>query len=91
MKLIVKTEDNVVKYALSDDTSLGVEENKITVGDPPQFIIGDMGSSRATIYENVTDTPEDWAGDKYTYDGSAWSANEDWVDPTVDPEPDPAE
>lgn len=82
MKLIVETETTIVKYALSDDKALEVAAKMITVGDPPEFIIGDMGSSNATIYENVTDTPDDenirW---KYKYDGSTWTANEDWIEP----------
>ena len=86
MKLIVETETKLVKFALSDDTALEVADT-ITVGDPVEFIIADMGSSNSTIYENVTDTPDDWAGWKYMYDGSEWTLNENWYDPTVEEDP----
>ena len=90
MKLIVETETTIVKYALSDDKALEVAAEMITVGDPPEFIIGDMGSSNATVYENVTDTPDGYFGCKYKYDGSAWTENEDWTEPE-DPLAPPAE
>ena len=86
MKLIVETETKLVKFVLSDDTALEVADT-ITVGDPVEFTIADMDSSNSTIYENVTDTPEDWAGWKYMYDGSEWTLNENWYDPRVEEDP----
>jgi hypothetical protein len=73
MKIIIRNENKVSYYVFNDSDELVVEENRITT---PSFIIGDMGSSNATIYEDITDVPEDWENDKYIYDDSAepkWS------------------
>ena len=56
----------------------------ITVGDPAQFIIADLNSGNTTITENVTNAPSDWTGNKYKLDGTTWSANPAWVDPSED-------
>ncbi len=58
--------------------------DNITVGDPAQFIIGDLNSTTITLTENVTNAPSDWTGNKYKLDGTTWSANPDWVDPEAE-------
>ena len=84
MKTIVETSTKLCKYLLADDVKITATSDNITVGDPPQFIIADLNSSNATITENVTNAPEDWVGNKYKLDGTTWSANSDWVDPSKD-------
>jgi hypothetical protein len=61
-----------------------VAADKITVGDvsDPDFYIGDMHSGNATLHESVT-PPDDWQGNRYTFNGSAWTEVADWVDPKV--------
>ena len=86
MKTIVETSTGLSKYLLADDVVITATANDITVGDPAQFIIADLNSSNATITENVTNAPEDWVGNKYKLDGTTWSANPDWVDPTEEEE-----
>ena len=86
MKTIVETSTKLSKYLLADDVVITATANDITVGDPAQFIIADLNSSNATITENVTNAPEDWVGNKYKLDGTTWSANPDWVDPTEEEE-----
>ena len=86
MKTIVETSTKLSKYLLADDVTITATENDITVGDPAQFIIADLNSGNATITENVTNAPEDWVGNKYKLDGTTWSANPDWVDPTEEEE-----
>ncbi len=86
MKTIVETSTKLSKYLLADDVVITATENDITVGDPAQFIIADLNSGNATIVENVTNAPEDWMGNKYKLDGTTWSANPDWVDPTEEEE-----
>jgi hypothetical protein len=81
MKTIVETSTGLSKYLLADDVALAVTATKITVGNPAEFIIGDLNSSNTTITENVTNAPSDWIGNKYTFDGTAWTIVEDWVDP----------
>lgn len=73
MKIIVQNETKVSQYVFNDLDELTVEESRTTT---PNFIIGDMGSANSTIYENITDVPEDWESDKYIYDDAAdpkWS------------------
>ena len=84
MKTIVETSTKLSKYLLADDVTITATADSITVGDPAQFIIADLNSSNATITENVTNAPEDWMGNKYKLDGTTWSANPDWVDPSED-------
>ena len=86
MKTIVETSTKLSKYLLADDVVITATANDITVGDPAQFIIADLNSGNTTIIENVTNAPEDWMGNKYKLDGTTWSANPDWVDPTEEEE-----
>lgn len=84
MKTIVENGTNLSKYLLADDVAVGSTESNIVVGDPAQFIVGDLNSTNSTVYENVTNAPEDWTGNKYTFDGTAWTLNPDWVDPNAE-------
>ena len=84
MKTIVETSTKLSKYLLADNVTITATANDITVGDPAQLIIADLNSSNATITENVTNAPSDWTGNKYKLDGTTWSANPDWVDPSED-------
>ena len=82
MKTIVETSTKLSKYLLADDVTITATANYITVGDPAKFIIADLNSGNTTITENVTNAPSDWIGNKYKFDGTTWSANPDWVDPS---------
>jgi hypothetical protein len=83
MKTIVETSTKLSKYLLADDVVITATANNITVGDPPQFIIADLNSTTVTVTDNVTNAPSDWTGNKYKLDGTTWSANPDWVDPST--------
>jgi len=84
MKAIVETATKLSKYLLADDVTITATADNITVGDPAQFIIGDLNSTTVTITDNVTNAPSDWSGNKYFFDGTTWSANPDWVDPEAE-------
>jgi hypothetical protein len=86
MKTIVETSSGLSKYLLADDVTITATADNITVGDPAQFIIGDLNSTTVTVTDNVTNAPDDWTGNKYTFDGTTWTLNPDWVDPTLDEE-----
>ena len=86
MKTIVETSSGLSKYLLADDVTITATADNITVGDPAQYIIGDLNSTTVTITDNVTNAPDDWTGNKYTFDGTTWTLNPDWVDPTLDDE-----
>ena len=86
MKTIVETSSGLSKYLLADDVTITATADNITVGDPAQFIIGDLNSTTVTVTDGVTNAPSDWTGNKYFFDGTSWTANSDWVDPTLDDE-----
>lgn len=80
MKTIVETSTGLSKYLFDDGEFVFVTDENMTVGSPPKFIIGDLNSTNAIVYENVT-APDDWFGNKYVFDGSEWSLNQNWIDP----------
>ena len=84
MKTIVETSTGLSKYLLADNVAIASTSENITVGNPAQFIIGDLNGSTVTITENVTNAPSDWTGNKYKFDGTNWTANPDWVDPDAE-------
>lgn len=69
-------------YLFDDSKNVTMGVNRITVGDDanPDFYIGDMNSGNATLYEGVT-APDNWKGNRYTFDGTTWTEVEGWVDP----------
>jgi hypothetical protein len=81
MKTIVETATGLSKYLLEDDVSVTANSDHIVVGDPADFIVADLNSSTATITENVTNAPSDWTGNKYTFDGTTWTQDPNWVEP----------
>ena len=81
MKTIVETSTGLSKYLLEDDVDITATAENITVGDPVQFTIADLNSTTVTITDNVTNAPSDWVGNKYTFNGTKWTANPDWTDP----------
>jgi len=86
MKTIVETSSGLSKYLLADDVTITATADNITVGDPAQFIIGDLNSTTVTVTDGVTNAPENWTGNRYFFDGTSWTANSDWVDPTLEDE-----
>ena len=88
MKTIVETSTKLSKFLLEDNVEIVSTTTEITVGNPdasnPAFIVACHSSQDTTIYENVTNAPSDWKGNKYTFDGTTWAANPDWVDPSED-------
>ena len=84
MKTIVETSTGLSKYLLADDVTITSTADNITVGDPAQFIIGDLNGSTVTITDNVSNAPDNWTGNRYTFDGTNWTANPNWVDPAAE-------
>lgn len=77
MKTVVQRTTNLSKYVFDDDVEL-VMYNEMML--TPNFIVGDLNNTNAIIYEDVS-PPENWVGNRYTFDGTDWTANDDWVDP----------
>ena len=81
MKTIVENGTNASKFLLEDDVVIETTSENITVGNPPMFISECMNDDNATVYANVTNAPSDGYGDKYTFDGTTWALNPDWIEP----------
>jgi hypothetical protein len=81
MKTIIDNETRTSKYLVADDYVINATETQTSMGDPVDFIIGDLDSTNSTVIEGVTE-PDDWFGCKYTCaaDGT-FTAIEGWVDP----------
>jgi hypothetical protein len=82
MKTIIFNDSNISVYVWENDVEITTTEESITCSD---FLITDMNSNNATIYEDIT-PPSGWQSGKYFYDGSDWTLNNDWIDtkPTSD-------
>ena len=80
MKTLCFKDTNVSAYLFNDATYIEVTSDKTIVGEPVEFFILDMNSTTATLYLNVT-APSDWAGGKYLFDGTTWTANPNYVAP----------
>ena len=78
MKTIVDNATNTSRYLFADDVSVTMGADSITVGDPVEFIIGDLNSSNATLIEDIVE-PAGWEGTKFTHDGSAWAEVDGWT------------
>jgi len=81
MKVIIENTSGLPKYVLGDEKVVSALPDSIVVGEPAEFIIGDMNSNNATVFEGITDTPSDWVEGKYTFDGTTWAINPDWGEP----------
>lgn len=83
MKTIVKIDNDTSLYLFDDEKKVNMQTDQINVGESGNldFIIGDLSSQNAVLYENVTNTPGDWFGGKYTFDGTVWTAVPGWVNP----------
>lgn len=89
MKTIVENATDLSKYLLNDAEFVMLNEDNIVVGDPAEFIIGDLNASTVAIYEGVT-APADWIGNKYTFEGTEWTLNPNWVEPLPSAEETPS-
>ena len=86
-KTITRKSDNVSVYLLHDDATVDLAAtSNATVrgntGGSVDFDIGDLNSSNATVHEGVT-APDDWKGNRYTFDGTTWTQISGWVDPAL--------
>jgi len=84
MKTITFNSNNASAYVFEDTEQVTFSTENITC---PNFIIGDLNSTNATMHTEVT-PPEDWMGGRYVYDGTDWTEVVGWVDPSemTDPE-----
>lgn len=83
MKTIIEIQTNESKYLEIDDTVINLFEDRIEVGNPMVYTIGDLNSENAILIEGIT-APSDWIGCKYKYIDGAWELSEDWIDESLD-------
>ena len=82
MRIITETSTQLAKYALADDEVIISTAENLQIGDDPvKFFVTDLNSTTVTVTDNVTNVPEEWVGNKYTFDGTTWTLNPDWVEP----------
>lgn len=82
MKTLVRNDNQISLYIFDDSEVINITAERTYVGDPTKFVISDCDTSNVTLYENVT-SPEDWAGWKYTFNGTNFVQNPDWIDPST--------
>ena len=91
MKTIVKTSNNISKFLLEDDSEVDLSGVEIHVSGSNSFYISAqmLAPSDVTVHENVTAGDvlvgtstkiTEWIGNKFTFNGTAWGSNSDWVD-----------
>jgi hypothetical protein len=83
MKTLTRKGSGISLYIFDDAEFVSVGADKTVVGDPERLVIYDCNSSSVSLHEDVT-PPEDWFGWKYFFDGTTWTQNPDWVDPSVE-------
>lgn len=79
MKTIVRNDNNVSLYAFDDDKVVQVFDDRIEVGSPIEFIIGDCNAGNVTVFDNMPGL-DDWYGWKYLVVNGQWALNPDFVD-----------
>ena len=84
MKTIVENSTKLSKFLYPDDKEILMGEDKITIGpvDNPELYVGCHNVVDCTLYENVTE-PDDWYGNKYTFEDGVFTSVEDWIDPRI--------
>jgi len=79
MKTITLKKDNRSILLEDDSVTVTVKSDHVARGE--ERIYG-IHSGNVTLHENVSVVPSDWSSSKYFFDGSEWTQNPDWVDPS---------
>ena len=82
-KAIVFNEDNRCPFVLDDSVTIapGLDKLEVRNNGGHDFDISDMNSLNSTVHQGVT-APDDWKGNRYTFNGVDWTEIAGWVDPT---------
>jgi|9_EtaG_2_1085328.scaffolds.fasta_scaffold11751_2 hypothetical protein len=82
MKLIVENSTGLVKWALEDDKRVLMADEHLEIGEEGNLMKVICHSNKdCCLIENVTNTPDDWFGNKYKYINGNWSLNPTFIDP----------
>ena len=82
MKTLVRSPLGVSTFIFDDSEVVSILGTHTVIGEPANLIVCDLNNLNARVFENVT-PPEDWFACKYLFDGTTWTLNPDWVDPTA--------
>jgi hypothetical protein len=74
-------QNNVSHFIMSDETQVEMLDDRINIGNPLEVVLTTYTVHNTTLYKNVS-PPSDWDGLKYLFNGTEWSLNPDFVDPT---------
>ena len=80
MIILTDKTSTVSFYKIEDSGSVVLNPDNIIINNE-HFVYG-KGAGNVTLLTGVTDTPSDWDWDKYKYDGTTWSANSAYNEPT---------
>jgi hypothetical protein len=80
MIIITDSTSNISKHKLEDGTSVFRNWDNIIINNV-DFIYSQT-KDNTIVYKDVTDTPSDWATEKYKYDGTTWTSNPNYNEPT---------
>mgnify|MGYP003114139125 CR=1 FL=1 len=80
MIILTDKTSKVSFYKIADSGSVYLNPDNIIINES-EFIYG-RTKDNVVVYKGVTNTPSDWDWDKYKYDGTTWSANSDYNEPT---------
>ena len=79
MKTIIRKETNLSLYIFEDDEIVDISDSDMKIGNPVDLIVFDCNSENVSIIENVN-PPNDWEGNKYSFDGTNWTVTQEWID-----------
>ena len=83
MKTIVQNGTNISKFIFDNDKRVIMGETQIEIGpaEKLELIVACHSKNDCTVHTDVT-PPDDWTGNKYCFDGTSWSENSDYEEPT---------
>jgi len=68
MKTLIENSTKLSKFMFEDSVVINQTSATTTIGNPPELVIGDLGSSNSTVIEDLSNVPSDWHAERYTYD-----------------------
>ena len=88
MKVVTKKATNVAVYIFPDNVPVVIQDDIMKVGNPENpaydgydFYVCDCTTETAALYQNVA-APNGIKPWTHLFDGTTWTPNPDWVDPT---------
>lgn len=78
MKIITRKDSHLALYAFDDNESINVQWDGTRVGNPLHLVIADCNLENTVIHQS-DNTPDDFIGCKYFFDGKAWTLNPDYT------------